>query len=65
MQCPRCARRVVEITTRGVELYTMRSCTSCTYRAWTIDQRDASIDEVVRSVGRAKRNVGAWVEASR
>jgi hypothetical protein len=43
----------------------MRSCTNCTYRGWTIDKRDASLDDVVRSVSHVKRSASAWAEAGR
>lgn len=50
-----CDEFTIEMTIYGSSRFTLRSCTVCQCRSWSIDGEDASIDEVVAGLRAQKR----------
>jgi hypothetical protein len=52
MPCTRCDHPIVELTVQGLSSFSLRSCSNCDHRIWTIDGRAASVAEVAQSLQR-------------
>lgn len=50
MSCPCCQRPCVEMTVQGMSQFTMRACTNCGHRAWSVDGEPSTIEAVTTAI---------------